>query len=471
MKHFTVLSLLLLPAVAIANTGPATTDELEMALRDVLSHSDLFDAEYVSGRLGLGFRLYEPQKNSSDDSKRITAMVTSNPPALYGNSIEYTVDIDFKAGASSARFVFAPRQCPSLKKIAGDRQVNIQPDRLGPHAPAGLTAVSMTWPGSEGIGLGLQQWAEGGCLVTLTQRVKRVANMKCSPLPTRLPADELTNKLASVLLAGDLRDYTKIGRILGADLVVNPDTTRNALLYRGSAALGRVIPGLDPMTFLYTADDVGWARPPNAFIALPIHMADRIVVLNLRLDTDTFCVSPLELTSALTKRSRSIRTEKSEDADEQVYSVRGGDLVTLYADFENGCLVQPRFHQVTDIDQSVSRLLVFEVAGSLDGSGSSLSKEAQRKIRLLAARLRAVPNGNETNVMIAPVVDYSAPQSAKHDAEVLAQMITVTLVKDGIGKTTLRESPDVGDAGCHAQAKTSGPFVCVDVWLSGWLRQ
>lgn len=67
--------------------------------------------------------------------------------------------------------------------------------------------------------------------MTLNQLVTRVVRMARSPPPTRLPAAQLTRNVAGLLLVGDLRNYTKVARVVDADFVVNPQVTRNGLLY------------------------------------------------------------------------------------------------------------------------------------------------------------------------------------------------------------------------------------------------
>jgi hypothetical protein len=371
------------PALGREHPELMSADDLKAALHDVLSHHDLFDPSYLSDRLGIGLRIYllEPLNIGSDrDTSRFEGIATANPPLLYG-SIEYETDVDRSRKTSSARLTFGSRSCAALREWGSEWHV---PTQYGLSTDGGPAYESLVWPGDEGIRVTLSGGSTG-CYVSLSQTVRRVVELAVSPRGQLAPAIDLSRQIADLLLS-DLRDYAKVGRILNTEFVLEPDAQRHGLLYQGSPFPSRVIPRFKPYTYYY-GNDSGWYMPPS-FFAQPLHITDRDVILQLIPDSDALCLSQEQLASDL--KQRGIRTQRSRDSEESVYSVRSANLVRVTVAFKNGCATALHFRQVTDVTQSLGDPIRFVLQDSLDRSNGTLTGAAQRRIDLLASRLRSV---------------------------------------------------------------------------------
>jgi hypothetical protein len=146
-----------------------------------------------------------------------------------------------------------------------------------------------------------------------------------------------------------------------------------------------------PYTYYY-GNDSGWYMPAS-FFAQPLHITDRDVILQLIPDSDALCLSQEQLASDLKQRGHRIRTQRSRDSEESVYSVRSANLVRVTVAFKNGCATALHFRQVTDVTQSLGDPIRFALQDSLDRSNDTLTGAAQRRLDLLASRLRSVSLG------------------------------------------------------------------------------
>jgi hypothetical protein len=63
--------------------------------------------------------------------------------------------------------------------------------------------------------------------------------------------------VASLVVAGDLRDFRKAGRVLDVDFIPI-GTLRQKLLYEGDALLGEPLAGVDASLSYYRVADSGW---------------------------------------------------------------------------------------------------------------------------------------------------------------------------------------------------------------------
>jgi hypothetical protein len=61
---------------------------------------------------------------------------------------------------------------------------------------------------------------------------------------------------------------------------------------------------------------------PPSFFAQPLHITDRDVILQLIPDSDALCLSQEQLASDLKQRGQRIRTQRSRDSEESVYTER-----------------------------------------------------------------------------------------------------------------------------------------------------
>jgi hypothetical protein len=213
----------MLPVLGRAQTGLATTDDLKVALHDVLTHNNLFDAAYVSDRLAIGLRISRPEPTDRNSAVYL-GTATTNPPALYGD-INYEVNVDLARQVSTAHMSFDSKICPSLKVWGFEWHLET---RSGMATDGGPSYEFLSWNNGDGVSL---EVTYGGlaCDFELSQTVKRAIELPVSPAAPRVPATGLSRRIADLLLA-DLRDLSLVGRILNTEFVVGPDSRRNGLL-------------------------------------------------------------------------------------------------------------------------------------------------------------------------------------------------------------------------------------------------
>jgi hypothetical protein len=438
------------PALGQQHAALVSADDLKAALHDVLSHNSLFDSSYLSDRLGIGLRISRPEPAPWDsDTTRFEGIATANPPLLYG-SIEYAADMDRSRKTSTARLTFGSRGCAALQEWGSQWHV---PTQYGQSTDGGPGFESLVWPGDEGISLSLTR-GPTGCYVVLSQTVRRLVDMTVSPRGPLASASGLSGQIADLLLS-DLRDYTKVGRILSTEFVLEPDAQRNGLLTRGRPFPSRVIPRFKPYTF-YDGDDSGWYMPPS-FFARPLHIADKGVTLQLSPDGDALCLTQGQLASDLQRRGHQIRKERSRDGEESIYSVRSANLVRVTVDFKDGCATALNFRQVTDVTHSLGDPIRFTLQDSLDQSNSTLTGAAQRRIDLLASRLRSVSLGG---IEIEEIPVGAAIEGS--DLAQLKQLIAEELKRKRLDVPARAKTEEVGQCGVRLQPDE--PAICVDVW-------
>jgi hypothetical protein len=454
-KHFPMfLSLLatLLPSLGQTSAEVVTADDLKAALHDVLSHNNLFDAVFVSDRLGIG--LHISQFGAQDrDFTRVHGTATSNPPALYG-SIEYEADVDRARQVSTAHLSFASRDCPSLRQWGSEWKVQTQE---GMSTDGGPSYESLAWPGSEGISL-MVSAGRPGCSVQMSQSLKRAISVPVSPATPRAPPSGLSKQIADLLLS-DLRDYAQVGRILNTEFVVGPDSQRKGLLYRGYPFPGRVIPGFEPY-FYYDGNDAGWYDPGvGGFFARRLHITDRSVILNLSVDREVVCLSQAQLASELGQRGRQIRKQRAGQRDVSVYSVRSANLVSMSVAFEDACANSLQFRQITDVARSLRDPIRFTLETSLDRSTGNLTDDAQRRLDLLASRLQHILL---RGIEVQEIPGKHPTVTVHQDLSLLKQLITEAIRRKGEVKSPRANTDDTGVCGERQQPEE--PAVCVDVW-------
>jgi len=438
------------PALGQSHAELATADDLKTALYGVLSHNDLFDALYLSERLGIGLRISRPEALDRNTT-RYEGTATANPPVLYG-FIDYEVDVDVPRQMSTVRLSFGSRRCAPLRLWGSEWHVQTS---SGMATDGGPSYESLVWPASDGITL-IVTAHPGGCGIELWQTLRRLVSIPVSaPLP-HAPANGLSGQIAELLLS-DLRNYTQVGRVLNTEFVVEPDSQRNGLLYRGRPFPGRVIPGFKSY-FLYDADDSGWYMPPG-FTAQALHITDRSVILDLTADSDVVCLSKAQLASELKQRDHRIRRQRGVSRDESVYSVRGANLVSVSVTFEGECATALRFRQVTDVARSLGDPIRFTPEDSLDRSNDNLTDDAQRRINLLAFRLRSVSLGG---MEIEEMPGKRPTAAVKQDLALIKRLISEALKRKGVAAPRGANNKETGV--CDLRLQPDEPAVCVDVW-------
>ena len=97
LLRFLWLLAILIPAVGQTGAELATAGDLKAALHDVLSNNNLFDAIYLSNKLGIALHISRPESLDRDET-RFEGTATASPPVLYG-SIEYSRKVASPASA------------------------------------------------------------------------------------------------------------------------------------------------------------------------------------------------------------------------------------------------------------------------------------------------------------------------------------------------------------------------------------
>jgi hypothetical protein len=445
----------LLPFVPLAlgqsHAELTSADDLKVALHDVLTRNDLFDVLFLSDRLGLGLRISHPETLDRDQT-RYRGTATTNPPALYG-VIRYEVDVDRTRQTSAARLSFASRSCAPLRQWGAEWHIQTS---SGVATDGGPFYEHLEWPTSDGITL--VRTAQGsGCNIEMLQTLRRVVSVPVSPELPRAAGGGLATQIASLLLS-DLRDYAQVGRILNTEFIVGPGSERNGLLYRGSPFPGRVISGFGPYVD-YSGNDSGWYEPPG-FFARPLHIADRSVTLNLTADSEVVCLSQPQLAAELKQRGDSIHEQRSQSGVHSVYSVRSANRVSVSVTFKDGCATAVYFSQVTDIAHSLGDPIRFAPDDSLERAQGGLTDEAQRRINLLARRLRSVSLGG---IEVEEMQGKQPGAPMRKDLGRLKLLINEALKRQGVDVSARANSQEAGE--CHMRVQVGEPVVCVDAWL------
>jgi hypothetical protein len=450
LEYFWLLAIM--PAALAQSRAEIVTDnDLKVALHDVLSHNNLFDAAYLSDRLDIGLHIGRPEAVDRDTT-RFAGTATASPPALYG-WFTYEADVDRARQTSTVRVYFVAKSCAPLQQWGSEWHIQTHWSMA---TDGGPSSESLVWPGNEGITLTVTT-SDMGCSVGMSQTLKRVVGVPVSPELPHAPASGLSRQIADLLLS-DLRDYARVGRILNTEFVVESDSQRKGFLYRGRPFPGRVIPGFKS-DIDYDGDDSGWYMPPG-FIARPLHITDRSVTLNLTADSDVVCLSQTQLASELEQRDRRIRKLRGDSRDESVYSVRGVNLVSVAVTFAGKCATMLHFHQVTDVARSLGDPMRFTPGDSLDRSKSDLTDDAQRRINLLSFRLRSV---SIAGIEIEQMPGKHPTVAVNQDLALLKRLISKALKRKGVAAPSRSANDETG--ACHLRLQPGAPTVCVDVWL------
>ncbi len=438
-------------ALAQSRAEIVTADDLKAALHDVLSHNNLFDAAYLSDRLGIGLHIARPEAVDRDTT-RFEGTATATPPTLYG-LFQYEADVDRAQQTSTVRVSFASRSRASLQQWGSEWHVQTQ---SGMATDGGPSYVSLVWPGSEGITLTVTT-SDLGCSVGMSQTLRRVVSVPVSPELPHTPPSGLSRLIANLLLS-DLRDYAQVGRILNTEFVVDPGSQRKGLLYRGRPFPGRVVPGFKSDIY-YDGDDSGWYMPPG-FIARPLHITDRSVALNLTADSDVVCLSQAQLASELKQRDPRIRKQRGGSRNESFYSVRSANLVSVSVTFKGECATTLLFRQVTDVARSLGDPIRFTPEDSLERSTGSLTGDAQRRVNLLAVRLRSVSVGG---IEIEQIPGKHRKAAVNQDLALLKRLLRDALKRKGVTAPPRATNHETG--ACYLRLQPDAAAVCVDVWL------
>jgi hypothetical protein len=476
------------PAAAISQ-GPSNTDDLKVALHDVMAHGDLSDLPFISKTLGIGLRLTRPESRRTPYARPCcNAIATANPAALYATGLSWEASYRETSAVRYSRIdlTFLPRTCPPLGAWAHEWKLPLQRD-TDPHGAASFEEVRWPVPGaraahdalpeaagaSEGIQLQITRPAKGGCSGQLTQIKSREVVLKPPQSVSQVSGGLSASQIVNVAEIGDLRDYLHVASVLGADLIAEPAAARDGYLYDGHVLLGRVMPGTDPGSFQYYAFDTGWKSPP-AFFYTPPHLAERTVTLRLELDTEALCISPTELRAELQRRAPSYALRN--DGDAPIFEWRASNLISFGFHVLNGCVAGVGFGQITDIARNVRVPVVFPMSDLVDLQSHLLSAAANRNIDNVIYRLRTLNGTASTSGHPGELkeidlygcrVATSNPKGGNDRVGMLANAIADRLVAQGVAREQIKFQDGLDSASAQScsdrdQVHGGADFVTLD---------
>jgi hypothetical protein len=210
-----------LPALGQPHPELVTAEDQKSALYDVLSHNNLFDAKYLSDRLGIGLHIVRRKADPSmakllGPSINFDGTPTTNPPGLYG-SMEYSVGVDEARQTPSVRLSLAARSCAPLQQWGAEWHIKTT---QGFATDGGPFYESLAWPANNGINLMVTP-GPFGCGIEMSQNVGRAISVAVSPKLPRSSASKPSMQIAELLLS-DLRKVEHVGDILNTEFVIKP---------------------------------------------------------------------------------------------------------------------------------------------------------------------------------------------------------------------------------------------------------
>ncbi|TXT33065.1 MAG: hypothetical protein FD135_5560 [Comamonadaceae bacterium] len=277
------------------------------------------------------------------------------------------------------------------------------------------------------------------CQVELTQKQANIVSFPAPKTSSRDSEQTLIGQIVALITTGDLRNVTATQRILRLDLLVDSNGLRNGKLYKTSVLLKRVIPGLNPDGFSYSANDTGWQSPPQFHVLLPQELNERRVDLWLPLDTSQVCIDASDIATQLDLKAIPYGMYSKNDA-EKVFKVLGENEISLYTTSSDGCVERLWFHQTTDVAHNLSSPVKFSNADSISQSSKQLKAEAKARLDLMTERIRTV------QLKKIEIDQYG-------DATDLVELIKSFLIQQGISAEliTLYERPATSGAGVQVR--------------------
>jgi hypothetical protein len=339
-----VLGSMLATGVAAAQEAPApdiwTDDRIQAAFHEVLAHGDLSDIGFLQKTLGLELKIMEWELPYVNDTVETRAEATTNPSYLIPYGTSYQLVKNTREGTTQILAHFNIRSCPSITAWGSAWDLQVQDTSgLADDMETYVSNQSLKWqPDPEAIVLQLTGIG-GGCSIELKQHEHVARSLSKPPTLTPDPGTELLEQVIDLVVAGDLRDYLRTGRILRVEMSTSGEL-RGHRLYKGAADAEQIIP--NTIGFSYDVDDTGW------FIAgHPIFQRKRVpkwASLNIDVDTTTTCISPEHLAKRM--RQRVLSFSKGEDNRGPTLQVsQRGEVFTVGYDVQAGCISEIRLRQ------------------------------------------------------------------------------------------------------------------------------
>jgi hypothetical protein len=459
-----LIALCWLPFIAVAAApGPqpaaANKAALSAALHAVMLAGDLSDLNGVSKQLGV--QLYRTGSRWDGDKRHLFAISALTPDYLWpGLSYEAYLD---GTPATGIEVHFSARDCDALWVMARAWGLKYQGSR--PATDGGQTTPYVLGPGPHPVQLTLEP-TEPGCYGTLTQTVPTTMAYPSFSQGPRSSGADLVRMVASLIEAGDLRDYRRFGRIVNVPLLTT-GTIKDGLLYQGGASFAKWVPGLVASLSGLSVEDSGSFQPPG-FMWMPHVPTRRTATVALAMDTAHVCVPPSAIETELRRRSIDYHEFlTTENIDRDIPPLRismAGNRFEVSAWKSGNCLGTIFIEQVTAYGQPIDAPISIypDAPGQkqfgLDISYSNAFEWVIKYIHEMSLqKIEITPCGI---VVDGPVGQASLDQ--------LAQVIRSEFLDDGIKPQKIHVLPLVTDLNAHPcidpmQTKDPQPHVAVNV--------
>jgi hypothetical protein len=339
-----VLGSMLATGVAAAQEAPApyiwTDDRIQAAFREVLAHGDLSDIGFLQKTLGLELKIIEWELPYGSDTVETRAEATTNPSYLIPYGTSYQLEKNTREGTTQILAHFNIRSCPSITAWGSSWNLQVQDSSgMADDMETNVSNQTLKWqPDPEAIVL--ERTAIGdGCFLELKQHEHGALSLPKPPTPTPGPGTELLERVIDLVVAGDLRDYLRTGRILHVELSTSAEL-RGHRLYNGGAEAEQIIP--DTIGFSYYVNDTGWFAAGH-----PVFQRKRVpkrASLDIDVDTTTNCISPEHLAKRMWQRHLSFSKGKNNQGPTLQVSQRG-EVFTVGYDVQAGCISELRLRQ------------------------------------------------------------------------------------------------------------------------------
>jgi hypothetical protein len=365
--------------LSLAGTALAEEKDLKTAMQQLIAHGDLADTDALTKILGLSFRIRKVTQFADSQELRYETVVTESPSFVLASDLHYKVFVNKQTHQSDITLTLRPRKCPYVETWAREWKLEIRSSIL--HDGAGWSYFILP---STPNGIVLH---EAQCQLDLTQTQAKIVSFPAPMTQSRDGGQALAEQVVALIAAGDLRDVATTQRILQADLSVDPRELRNGKLFKASVLLKRVIPGMNPDGFSYSANDTGWQSPPQYYV-LPQELSERRVDLALPLDTTWACLNASDIAAQLDLKAIPYGKQSKNDA-ETVFKILGENEISLYTTASEGCVERLWFHQTTDVAHNLSGSVKFSNTDSITKS-KQLTAEAKARLGLMMERIRTI---------------------------------------------------------------------------------
>lgn len=321
----------------------------EEQIREVLSHGDLADIDFLEKTLDLRFRVTRPIQSpySNGDNHNLHVIMTPTfvPKTLKIQGLAYGSRMDAATNTSAFTLEFVPVGCPDISLWAARSKIPVN-SSSDPHGNG--YGTDFQWSGEHGIRVRAVYWAGGGCQMSVSQKQELREPFSSHTDSDLISPTPLVQGLGAMIASGDIRNVARAERALHTTFA-----TSGPGQFGLSYELQDIIPGVDPGYFDYSVNDTGLAPSPyGAFIYAPPIAANRTAHLRLTVDVYHLCIRRAQLASELHRRHVHYRrfVKNGEETD----VIRRQNEIRVRSALFGGCVRDIDISQITDIKHALS---------------------------------------------------------------------------------------------------------------------